>query len=291
MQLLLRYVYLPPVQLQCPELTQTTWSIDIAGFRSVAMDTWLIEEYLFQSHDPAVCLTLKRNEPYGQDPLSISKFSVLHRRFLMLSVPDWMEWATSNKIEYFGTVIDEKLVGDFKSLKIGIQPTEETTASDGAKWFQDRVEEYRATLGFNVVADEEQDADGDADDSMASEEEADIPDEVSSDSSSDSDLSDPPRRSHVSGRRCADSPIDFSFLYSKRIQASKGKAKATTPPKAKAQTQKEKQLASTKPVKIKEEAASKPAPEGVKRMLRVKGEYPYDYASTKTPIYLCRGYH
>jgi hypothetical protein len=51
--------------------------LDIAGFRSVAMDTWLIEEYLFKSHDPAICSSLKRNEPYGQDPLLFGKLSVL----------------------------------------------------------------------------------------------------------------------------------------------------------------------------------------------------------------------
>jgi hypothetical protein len=120
----------------------------------------------------------------------------------MFGFPDWMKWATSNKIEYFGSVVDEKLVDDFKILKIGIQPTEETTDCEGVNQFRERVENYLAGLGFEVVAvgDDEQDADGD-DDLVPSEEEADTPDKPASDSGSDSDSPEPPRRSRVSGFR------------------------------------------------------------------------------------------
>ena len=52
--------------------------LDIPGFRSIAMDTWLIEEYLFKSHDPAVCSSLKRNEPYGKDPILFGKYAIVH---------------------------------------------------------------------------------------------------------------------------------------------------------------------------------------------------------------------
>ena len=178
--------------------------LDIPGFRSPAMDTWLVEEYLFQSHDPAVCSTsLKRNEPYREDPLLFGKLSVIHDDFPMFSFADWVKWASSKKIEYFGTVIDEKLADQFKELGIGIQPTEETTQCQGVKQFRDRIQQYLTGLGFQVVCDagqdkeqggdDEEDADGDDDDSLALEEETD------SDSSSQS--SDAPRRSRVSDRR------------------------------------------------------------------------------------------
>ena len=40
------------------------------GFRSITMDTWLIEEYLFCAHDPDSCKNLKRTAPYKEDPLN-----------------------------------------------------------------------------------------------------------------------------------------------------------------------------------------------------------------------------
>jgi hypothetical protein len=43
--------------------------LDNPSFRSITLDTWLIEEYLFCAHDPASCKSLKRNKPYGGDPL------------------------------------------------------------------------------------------------------------------------------------------------------------------------------------------------------------------------------
>jgi hypothetical protein len=55
------------------QILDTSVPLNIQGFRSVAMDTWLIEEYLFQAHDPDVCSALKRDEPYKNDPLNFGK--------------------------------------------------------------------------------------------------------------------------------------------------------------------------------------------------------------------------
>src|SRR5215472_4496153 len=42
-------------------------------FRSMTMDTWLVDEYELLTHDPSAGARLKRTEPYGQDPLTIGK--------------------------------------------------------------------------------------------------------------------------------------------------------------------------------------------------------------------------
>ena len=42
-------------------------------FRSMTMDTWLVDEYELFAHDPSACATLKRTAPYSKDPLRIGK--------------------------------------------------------------------------------------------------------------------------------------------------------------------------------------------------------------------------
>jgi hypothetical protein len=56
-------------------LQHSSIPLNIAGFRSVAMDTWLIEEYLFKGHAPAMCESLNRSKPYTKDPLLFGESS------------------------------------------------------------------------------------------------------------------------------------------------------------------------------------------------------------------------
>jgi hypothetical protein len=41
------------------------------GFRSAAMDTWLLEEYLYRNHDPPSRDALNRGPPCLHDPLDV----------------------------------------------------------------------------------------------------------------------------------------------------------------------------------------------------------------------------
>jgi hypothetical protein len=74
---------------------------------------------------------------------------------------DWMRWATSKKISHFGSAVEDTIAESFTKLKIGIQPTEETTACLGVKRFRDGIIAYLTQLGFEVkgVDDDADDAD------------------------------------------------------------------------------------------------------------------------------------
>jgi hypothetical protein len=50
--------------------------LDKLLFRSITLDTWLIEEYLFCAHDPPSCKKLKRNKPYKADPLRFGESQI-----------------------------------------------------------------------------------------------------------------------------------------------------------------------------------------------------------------------
>ena len=50
--------------------------VNLTQFRSITMDTWLLQEYLFRAHDPPSCRTLKRDRPYQGDPLCFGEFGL-----------------------------------------------------------------------------------------------------------------------------------------------------------------------------------------------------------------------
>ena len=51
-------------------------------FRSVIMDTWLLEEYLFCNHDPVSRKALLRTKHYGHDPLDIGTYADVYPKYI-----------------------------------------------------------------------------------------------------------------------------------------------------------------------------------------------------------------
>jgi hypothetical protein len=68
-----------------------------------------------------------------------------------------MQWATTNKIPYFGSVIDDDLTKWFERLKIGMQPTEETIGCQGVKQFLKDVWACLADMGFEIAGENQED--------------------------------------------------------------------------------------------------------------------------------------
>ena len=61
---------------------------------------------------------------------------------------DWVDWARTHNVPWFGTVVDTDLRAQFLDLGMGVQPTEETLDSSGVKEFHGQVIKYLEDLGI-----------------------------------------------------------------------------------------------------------------------------------------------